>query len=107
MAGAASWAGPAVVVVVVAVIEAAVVAVTNGVDGETCSDFMQGDSELWCTFAQIPDCVDRTINCTDPPQTNKATIQFLEQPDLKSQKEYKTRWFNQQMHSFFRINKCC
>ena len=28
--------------------------VTNGVDGETCTDWKADDNELWCTNAQIP-----------------------------------------------------
>ena len=41
-------------------------------DGETCIDFKNDDSELWCKTVRIPDCVDRTILCSDPPSLTEA-----------------------------------
>lgn len=34
---------------------------------QTCVDFKNDDNELWCKTVRIPDCVDRTILCSDPP----------------------------------------
>jgi hypothetical protein len=46
--------------------------VDRGVAGETCTDYKDDDSELWCQYVRIPDCVDRTVRCTEPPTPAKA-----------------------------------
>ena len=38
--------------------------VENGIDGETCTDWKRDDTDLWCDYVMIPNCVDRTIYCT-------------------------------------------
>ena len=53
---------------------------TNGIDGETCTDFLTTDNELWCRFASIPKCVDRSISCVEPPMPAGAQVTFLEKP---------------------------
>ena len=65
--------------------------VTNGMDGETCSDFKSNDTELWCQFAAVPDCVDRTIVCSDPPHPNRGKISVTNKPNPNHDKEYLTR----------------
>ena len=54
--------------------------VTNGIDGETCTDFQTNDTELWCKNAVIPKCVDRTIICVEPPMPAGAQVTFLQKP---------------------------
>ena len=50
--------------------------VTDGLslnlNGETCIDFKNDDNELWCKTVRIPDCVDRTILCSEPPSLTEA-----------------------------------
>ena len=41
--------------------------VENGIVGETCMNQNTTHDELWCDSVNIPDCVDRTIKCSDPP----------------------------------------
>jgi hypothetical protein len=55
--------------------------VTNGVDGETCTDVKSDDAELWCNFVTIPKCVDRTVVCTEPPTLEGATVTVLNKPN--------------------------
>ena len=64
--------------------------VTNGVIGETCTNFYPNTTQLWCTYATIPDCVDRTINCTMPPLTEAALIEVFDNTDPNNIREYQT-----------------
>ena len=44
----------------------------GGINGETCADSETRDGGvLWCDNVIIPDCEDRTINCTAPPIPKK------------------------------------
>jgi hypothetical protein len=68
--------------------------VTNGWSGETCSNShpdpdLEPDA-LWCQFLKIPDCVDRTINCTQPPYPSNANISVISQTNPNSLIEYGT-----------------
>ena len=60
--------------------------VEGGIQGETCSDSetasRSGNSQtletgekgnLWCENVIIPDCEDRTVNCTAPPMPPSCT----------------------------------
>jgi hypothetical protein len=64
--------------------------VVNGVDGETCSDWKTGDSELWCDFVKIPSCADRRIYCSDPPTPEKANIAVTNKPNADNNRQYQT-----------------
>ena len=57
--------------------------VLNGIDGETCSDFKAGDTELWCNFVTIPKCADRTIKCSEPPTPEGAVVNYSYKPNRK------------------------
>jgi hypothetical protein len=35
--------------------------VVNGINGETCTDWKSGDSELWCDFVQVNDSSHRNM----------------------------------------------
>ena len=58
--------------------------VEGGVNGETCSDsetrnggvLVNGRPVLWCDNVIIPDCEDRTINCTAPPMPTECTAVY-------------------------------
>ena len=48
--------------------------VEGGLNGETCSDSETREGGvLWCDNVIIPDCEDRTINCTDPPMPKQCS----------------------------------
>ena len=64
--------------------------VTGGIDGETCTDWKDGDDELWCSYVLIPACVDRTIRCDPPPSPAKANINFVTEPNPEDLSEYGT-----------------
>ena len=58
--------------------------VENGWPGETCTSShpnktTDSSAGLWCVFPVIPDCVDRTIYCTNPPKPAKANMTVIEQ----------------------------
>ena len=64
--------------------------VANGIDGETCTDWKTGDTELWCAYARIPSCADRRIYCTEPPQPERATIKVTNKPNTLNNRQYLT-----------------
>lgn len=45
---------------------------------------------LWCESVFIPDCVDRTINCTDAPMPSSANVTLLNVPDPINLKIFET-----------------
>jgi len=64
--------------------------VQNGIIGETCTNFYGNDSQLWCANPNIPDCADRTINCTIPPTPEGASISITNNGDPNNIREYLT-----------------
>ena len=56
--------------------------VFNGIDGLVCNNGkIYNDGRLECDEIIVPDCVDKTVICTDPPKfIEGATISILEDP---------------------------
>ena len=69
----------------------------NGIDGETCSDFKSGDSELWCNFVTIPKCADRTIKCSEPPTPEGAVVNYSFKPNRKVVKVFENYDFGKEI----------
>ena len=57
--------------------------VFNGIDGLVCNNGkIYNDDRLECDEIIVPDCVDKTVFCTDPPKfIDGATISILEDPN--------------------------
>ena len=64
--------------------------VENGILGETCTNWNHNSSELMCTSVTIPDCVDRTILCSEPPIPDRSVMNFTSKPNLNSSKQFGT-----------------
>ena len=64
--------------------------VTNGIDGETCTNWNKNSTELMCDNVNIPACADRTIYCTLPPKPEGATWNILNAPNPSNLGEYLT-----------------
>ena len=43
-----------------------------------------------CPFVIIPDCVDRTILCSEPPIPERSVMNFTSKPNPNSNREYGT-----------------
>ena len=64
--------------------------VTNGINGETCTNWKSDNSELWCSYASIPACADRRIYCSEPPQPERSSIVVSTKPNLLNNRQYLT-----------------
>lgn len=53
----------------------------NPVVNETCKDYYSEDNVYSCQEVLIPNCADRTINCTEPTSPAGAVVSIVNSPD--------------------------
>lgn len=54
---------------------------TNGIENNTCINQNTNSTELRCSSVYIPECMDRTINCTDFNYPEESDVDFMTLPD--------------------------
>lgn len=65
--------------------------VKNGLENHTCINQNVNASGLWCKTLHIPECVDRTINCTDFVYPEETNVDFLTLPDEHNRRMAETK----------------